>query len=68
LLNSAMINAAQSLNVVVGLLHERLITAHRLLSDVVEAVQDQGTLHPVDNEELLDEIRNELTNGKDILK
>lgn len=65
LLTAGMIDAASSLSVVVSLLHERLVTAHRLLSEVVEAVHDQGTLHPVDNEELLDEIRNELLNKID---
>lgn len=67
LLTAGMINAASSLSVVVSLLHERLTTAHRLLSEVVESVQDQGTLHPVDNEELLDAIKNELILGKNML-
>jgi hypothetical protein len=61
-----MIDAASSLSVVVSLLHERLATAHRLLSEIVEAVQDQGILHPVDNEELLDGIKCELVKKIDV--
>lgn len=50
LLNPAMIEAASALSEVVRLLNERLATAHRLLWNVVEAVEDQGALHAADNE------------------
>lgn len=60
LLNPVMIEAASALSEVVRLLNERLATVHRLLSDVVEAVEDQGALHAVDNEELMEDIKSEL--------